>query len=82
MSGELQVLEAWASTLLAKLQPAQCRTINTRWPLRRNTAPYVQDDKAYTALIQRKQFKGKNKRIKRQKTAIFTKNSKLTELNL
>ncbi|OEZ52332.1 phage virion morphogenesis family protein [Janthinobacterium sp. MP5059B] len=80
MSDDLQALEAWAGALLSKLQPAQRRAINHKVAidLRRNQAQRIKaqqgpDGAAYPARKQRKEFKGKNGRIKRQKAAMFAK---------
>ena len=78
MSGDLHALEAWAGALLAKLQPAQRRAINHKVAidLRRSQAQRIKaqqgpDGAAYPARKRRKEFKGKNGRIKRQKAAMF-----------
>ena len=80
MSDDLQVLEAWAGALLAKLQPAQRRAINHKVAidLRRSQAQRIKaqqgpDGAAYPARKRRKEFMGKNGRIKRQKAAMFAK---------
>ena len=80
MSGDLHALEAWAGALLAKLQPAQRRAINHKVAidLRRSQALRIKaqqgpDGAAYPARKRRKELKGKNGRIKRQKTAMFAK---------
>ena len=80
MSDDLHALEAWAGALLAKLQLAQRRAINHKVAidLRRNQAQRIKaqhgpDGTAYPARKRRKEFKGKNGRIKRQKAAMFAK---------
>ncbi|MBH1983393.1 MAG: phage virion morphogenesis protein [Burkholderiales bacterium] len=80
MSDDLHALEAWAGGLLAKLQPAQRRAINHKVAidLRRSQAQRIKaqqgpDGAAYPARKRRKEFKGKNGRIKRQKAAMFAK---------
>ena len=80
MSDDLHALEAWAGALLAKLQPAQRRAINHKVAidLRRSQAQRIKaqqgpDGTAYPARKQRKELKGKNGRIKRQKAAMFAK---------
>ena len=80
MSDDLHALEAWAGALLAKLQPAQRRAINHKVAidLRRSQAQRIKaqqgpDGAAYPARKRRKEFKGKNGRIKRQKAAMFAK---------
>ncbi|WP_426054718.1 phage virion morphogenesis protein [Janthinobacterium sp. PSPC2-1] len=80
MSDDLHALEAWAGALLAKLQPAQRRAINHKVAidLRRSQAQRIKaqqgpDGAAYPARKRRKEFKGKNGRIKRQKAAMFVK---------
>ena len=80
MSGDLHALEAWAGALLAKLQPAQRRAINHKVAidLRRSQAQRIKaqqgpDGTVYPARKRRKEFKGKNGRLKRQKAAMFSK---------
>ena len=80
MSDDLHALEAWVGALLAKLQPAQRRAINHKVAidLRRSLAQRIKaqqgpDGAAYPARKRRKEFKGKNGRIKRQKAAMFAK---------
>ena len=80
MSDDLHALEAWAGALLARLQPAQRRAINHKVAidLRRSQAQRIKaqqgpDGTAYPARKRRKEFKGKNGRIKRQKAAMFAK---------
>ena len=80
MSDDLHALEAWAGALLAKLQPAQRRAINHKVAidLRRSQAQRIKaqqgpDGTAYPVRKQRKEFKGKKGRIKRQKVAMFAK---------
>jgi phage virion morphogenesis protein len=79
MSDDLHTLEAWAGALLAKLQPAQRRAINHKVAidLRRSQAQRIKaqqapDGTAYAERKWRKEFKGKNGWIKRQKAAMFT----------
>jgi len=78
MSNDLHALEAWAGALLAKLQPAQRRAINHKVAidLRHSQAQRIKaqqgpDGTAYPARKRRKEFKGKNGRIKRQKAEMF-----------
>ncbi|OEZ81676.1 phage virion morphogenesis family protein [Janthinobacterium sp. HH106] len=80
MSDDLHALATWAGALLAKLQPAQRRAINQKVAidLRRSQAQRIKaqqgpDGTAYPARKRRKEFKGKNGRIKRQKAAMFAK---------
>ena len=80
MSDDLHALEAWAGALLAKLQPAQRRAINHKVAidLRRSQAQRIKaqqgpDGAAYPARKRRKELKGKNGRIKRQKATMFNK---------
>ena len=80
MSDDLHALEAWAGALLAKLQPAQRRAINHKVAidLRRSQAQRIKaqqgpDGAAYSPRKRRKEFKGKNGRIKRQKAVMFAK---------
>ena len=80
MSDDLHALESGAGALLAKLQPAQRRAINHKVAidLRRSQAQRIKaqqgpDGAAYPARKRRKEFKGKNGRIKRQKAAMFAK---------
>jgi phage virion morphogenesis protein len=80
MSGDLHALATWAGALLARLQPAQRRAINHKVAidLRRSQAQRIKaqqgpDGTAYPARKRRKEFKGKNGRIKRQKAEMFAK---------
>ena len=80
MSDDLRTLATWVGALLAKLQPAQRRAINHKVAidLRRSQAQRIKaqqgpDGAAYPARKHRKEFKGKNGRIKRQKAAMFAK---------
>ena len=80
MSDDLHALEAWAGALLGQLQPAQRRAINHKVAidLRRSQAQRIKaqqgpDGAAYPARKRRKELKGKNGRIKRQKAAMFAK---------
>ena len=80
MSDDLHALATWAGALLAKLQPAQRRAINHKVAidLRRSQAQRIKaqqgpDGTAYPARKRRKELKGKNGRIKRQKAAMFAK---------
>jgi phage virion morphogenesis protein len=80
MSDDLHTLATWAGALLAKLQPAQRRAIHHKVAidLRRSQAQRIKaqqgpDGAAYPARKRRKEFKGKNGRIKRQKAAMFAK---------
>ena len=80
MNDDLHTLATWAGALLAKLQPAQRRAINHKVAidLRRSQAQRIKaqqgpDDTAYPARKRRKELKGKNGRIKRQKAAMFAK---------
>lgn len=80
MSDDLRALETWAGTLLAKLQPAQRRTINHQVAidLRRSQAQRIKaqqgpDGAAYPPRKRRKELKEKKGRIKRQKAAMFAK---------
>lgn len=80
MSDDLRSLESWAGALLAKLQPAQRRAINHKVAidLRRSQAQRIKsqqapDGAAYAARKKRKELRGKNGRIKRQKADMFSK---------
>lgn len=80
MSDDLRALETWAGALLAKLQPAQRCAINHQVAidLRRSQAQRIKaqqgpDGAAYPPRKRRKELKGKNGRIKRQKAAMFAK---------
>lgn len=80
MSNDLRALESWAGALLAKLQPAQRRAINHKVAidLRRSQAQRIKsqqapDGAAYAARKKRKELRGKNGRIKRQKAEMFSK---------
>ncbi|AMP13432.1 phage virion morphogenesis protein [Collimonas pratensis] len=80
MSGNLHALEAWASALLAQLQPGQRRVVTRKiaLDLRRSQAQRIASQQApdgatYPARKKRKDLRGKKGRIKRQKTAMFGK---------
>jgi phage virion morphogenesis protein len=80
MSDDLYALKAWAGTLLSKPQPAQRRAINHKVAidLRRSQAQRIKAQQgphgaAYPGHKRRKEFEGKNRRIKRQKAAMFAK---------
>jgi phage virion morphogenesis protein len=80
MTHELQRLEAWAGALLNKLQPAQRRALARKvaTELRRANAKRIAeqvgpDGKPFTARKNRKEFRAKSGRIKRQKAAMFAK---------
>ncbi len=80
MSGDLHALATWAGAPLAKLQPAQRRAINhkvaidlRRIQTQRIKAQHRPDSAAYPVRKRRKEFKGKNGRIKRQKAAMFAR---------
>lgn len=80
MNDDLHVLEAWAGTLLAQLQPGQSRVVTRRiaQDLRRSQAQRIASQQApdgapYAARKQRKNLRGKKGRIKRQKAAMFQK---------
>jgi phage virion morphogenesis protein len=80
MNDDLHAQEAWAGALLARLPPAQRRAINHKVAIdqRRSQAQRIKaqhgpDDAVYPARKRRKEFKGKNGRIKRQKAAMFAK---------
>jgi phage virion morphogenesis protein len=80
MSHELQRMEAWAGALLNKLQPAQRRALARKVAidLRRANAKRIAeqvgpDGTPFTARKNRKEFRAKSGRIKRQKAAMFAK---------
>ena len=78
VNDNLHALESWVGTLLAKLQAAQRSAIKAAIDLRLSQAQRIktqqgQDGAAYPARKRRKEFKGKNGRIKRQKAAMFAK---------
>ncbi|MBI3727094.1 MAG: phage virion morphogenesis protein [Burkholderiales bacterium] len=80
MSDDLKALEQWASVLLAQLDPTQRRKVNLQvaQDLRRSQqqrikAQMTPEGIAYTPRKPRKDLRGKKGRIKRQKTAMFTK---------
>ncbi len=80
MSHDLIALEAWASTLLARLSPSARRKLTQQLAqdLRRSQQQRIQaqqdpDGTPYTPRKQRKSFKDKQGRIKKQKAAMFTK---------
>lgn len=80
MSEDLRALESWAGALLTKLQPAQRRAINYKVAidLRRSQAQRIKSQQApdgaqYASRKKRKELRGKNGRIKRQKAEMFSK---------
>lgn len=80
MSDDLNALEQWAGALLAKLLPAQRRVIHRKvaQDLRRSqtqriAAQQAPDGTTYAKRKERKDLRGKQGRIKRQKTAMFSK---------
>jgi len=80
MSDDLQRLEEWAGSLIAKLQPAQRRQLvrQVANDLRREHARLIAqqvapDGTPYPARKNRKELRGKSGRIKRQKAAMFNK---------
>ncbi|MEO6919579.1 MAG: phage virion morphogenesis protein [Collimonas sp.] len=87
MSDDLSTLEAWAGTLLTKLQPGQRRVVTRRiaQDLRRSQAKRIASQQApdgapYAQRKQRKNLRGKQGRIKRQKAAMFEKLRKTKNL--
>jgi len=80
MSDDLIALEAWAAGLLTKISPGQRRVIGRQVAieLRRSQAQRIAqqrapDGAAYVPRKNRKEFRGKAGRIKRQKAAMFNK---------
>jgi phage virion morphogenesis protein len=80
MSDDLRAIEQWAGALLARLQPAQRRVVTRKiaQDLRRSQAQRIASQQApdgapYAARKQRKNLRGKQGRIKRQKAAMFEK---------
>lgn len=80
MSDDLKALEQWAGTLLAKLQPAQRRFINRKvaQDLRRSQVARISaqtnpDGSIYEPRKNRKDLRGKNGCIKRQRAQMFNK---------
>lgn len=80
MTDDLRAVETWVGGLLAKLQPAQRRTLNRKvaQDLRRSQAQRIASQQApdgaiYTARKRRKNLRGKKGRVKRQKAAMFEK---------
>ena len=80
MTHDLTTLETWASTLLAQLDPAARRKLTQQiaQDLRRSQQQRIKAQQtpegiAYTPRKQRKAFKNKQGRIKKQKAAMFTK---------
>jgi phage virion morphogenesis protein len=80
MSDDLIALEAWAAGLLTKISPGQRRVIGRQVAieLRRSQAQRIAqqrapDGTAYVPRKNRKEFRGKAGRIKRQKAAMFNK---------
>ena len=80
MTHDLTALETWASTLLAQLDPTARRKLTQQiaQDLRRSQQQRIKAQQtpegiAYTPRKQRKAFKNKQGRIKKQKAAMFTK---------
>jgi len=80
MSDDLTALEAWAAVLLSKISPGQRRVIGRQLAieLRRSQAQRIAQQRApdgttYVPRKNRKEFRGKAGRIKRQKAAMFNK---------
>ena len=80
MTHDLTTLETWASTLLAQLDPAARRKLTQQiaQDLRRSQQQRIKAQQtpegiAYTPRKQRKAFKNKQGRIKKQKAAMFAK---------
>jgi len=80
MNNDLQRLEEWAGALLTKVQPAQRRALvrKVAIDLRRANAKRIAeqvgpDGTPFTARKNRKEFRAKSGRIKRQKAAMFAK---------
>lgn len=80
MQDDLTGLETWASTLLAKLDPAARRKLTSQiaQDLRRQQQTRIQaqqnpDGTPYAPRKQRKNIRGKQGRIKKQKASMFNK---------
>jgi phage virion morphogenesis protein len=80
MSDDLSTIATWAEALLTKLSPAQRRQILRRiaQDLRRSQARRIASQQApdgaiYTPRKQRKNLRGKQGRIRRQKAEMFSK---------
>ncbi|MBI3728509.1 MAG: phage virion morphogenesis protein [Burkholderiales bacterium] len=80
MQDDLTALETWASTLLAKLDPAARRKLTSQLALdlRRQQQTRIQaqqnpDGTPYAPRKQRKNIRGKQGRIKKQKASMFNK---------
>jgi len=80
MNHDLTALETWASTLLAQLDPAARRKLNLQvaQDLRRSQQQRIKaqqnpDSTPYAPRKQRKEFKNKQGRIKKQKASMFNK---------
>lgn len=80
MNDDLQSLETWADGLLAKLQPAQRRTLNRQIAvaLRRNQAGRIADQRApdgqtYVPRKNRPALRSKQGHIQRKKGGMFKK---------
>lgn len=80
MTHDLTALETWASTLLAQLDPAARRKLNLQvaQDLRRSQQQRIKaqqnpDSTPYAPRKQRKEFKNKQGRIKKQKASMFNK---------
>jgi phage virion morphogenesis protein len=80
MNNDLTALATWAEALLTKLSPAQRRQLlyKTAQDLRRSQAQRIKNQQApdgttYTPRKHRKNLRGKQGLIKRQKAEMFTK---------
>lgn len=89
MTHDLTALETWASTLLAQLDPAARRKLNLQvaQDLRRSQQQRIKaqqnpDSTPYASRKQRKDFKKKQGRIKKQKGAMFNKLRTATHLKV
>ncbi|MBR7777368.1 phage virion morphogenesis protein [Undibacterium rugosum] len=89
MSHDLTALEQWAGALLAQLEPSARSKVNqlVAQDLRRNQqqrikAQQTPEGAAYTPRKPRKDLRGKKGRIKKQKSAMFTKLRTATHLKI
>jgi phage virion morphogenesis protein len=89
MTHELSALEDWAGGLLAPLDPAARRKLNLQvaQELRRSQQQRIKAQQtpegiAYTPRKQRKEFRNKQGRIKKQKAAMFEKLRTNTHLKI
>ena len=86
MNDNLDALETWAATLLAKLQPAQRRMVirQVAQDLRRSQSQRIatQQQPDGTSYVPRKNLRQKKGRIKQQRQQMFSKMRTATHLKI